>query len=182
MSMAVTCLPHLPRLSCLLRRGSLSTPLLLTCPPRPWTFGPTAQLLQTRQTIHSSFSIWQLNSQTNLQAQNICLGFSGSMSSWLGPPGTCKYISLFLFRFHLSQILLFGCGFLLSAVLKQISLVFPITSSLLNPKASFPCGYLWLVFVFTHSLVSTFLAVILETAWLSAFPLPFLNIPFTILY
>lgn len=154
MSMALTRLPHLPRLCCL-RRGSLSSLLLLTYPSRPQTFGTTAQLLQTRQTIHSSLSIWQLNSKTNLQAQNICLGFSGSMSSWLGPPGTCKYISL-LFRFHLSQILLFGSDFLLLAILKQISLVFPITSALFNPKASCPCGYLWMVFVFTTHLSAHF--------------------------
>lgn len=154
MSMALTRLPHLPRLCCL-RWGSLSSLLLLTYPSRPQTFGTTAQLLQTRQTIHSSLSIWQLNSKTNLQAQNICLGFSGSMSSWLGPPGTCKYISL-LFRFHLSQILLFGSDFLLLAILKQISLVFPITSALFNPKASCPCGYLWMVFVFTTHLSAHF--------------------------
>lgn len=177
MSMAVTRLPHLPRLCCL-RRGSLSSPLLLTHPSRPQTFGTTAQLLQTRQTIHSSLSIWQLNSKTNLQAQNICLGLWVNVKlTW-----TTRHLQIhfsLLFRFHLSQILLFGSGFLLLPVLKQISLVFPITSALFNPKASCPCGYLWLVFVFTHSLVSTFLAVILETAQLPAFPLPFLNIPFT---
>lgn len=40
----------------------------------------------------------------------------------------------------------------------------PITFSFLNPKASLPCGFPWLsspIFVFTHSLVSAFLAATL---------------------
>lgn len=102
--------PHLPRLSILPRWGSPSSPLLPTHPSRNWSLGKRAQLFFQRQANHSLLSTQQLNSRANLQALNIYVGFPGSMSRWLGPPGPCKY-SPFSSTSHLSRILQFGYSF-----------------------------------------------------------------------
>ena len=89
---------YLPRLSCLLR--SLSNPLCPTHPSRILKLGKT-QLFQT-DTDYSIFTPSMATKlQNKLQTLNTCPSFPGSVSGWLGPPGTCKHFPL-LFTSHLS--------------------------------------------------------------------------------